>query len=235
MVLRITFVVYFERLERFKNIKNKSLQSCLSIFDFIDGIRSGGTGGSRGAHYPPHPLNLGSYRKEKQKTGIDTLLLFISKDWKDSKISKTKVFSLVYQYLISQMELGPAELGGRGGHIIPLIPSIQAVIEKRNRKQEQTQPITIELHLQIFLTFQPVLCFLDLQFYFVGQRPGKGITKNVKNWSFLLEKSQNLHAVFLLQFKILLPQGVDTVNHGLNKLNFRVSKTMLVGNVIGVS
>jgi len=50
-----------------------------------------------------------------------------------------------------------------------------------------------------------------------------------------LEKSQNLHAVFLLQFKILLPQGVDTVNHGLNKLNFRVSKTMLVGNVIGVS
>ena len=72
MVLRITFVVYFERLERFKNIKNKSLQSCLSIFDFIDGIRAGGTGGSRGAHYPPHPLNLGSYRKEKQKTGIDT-------------------------------------------------------------------------------------------------------------------------------------------------------------------
>jgi len=50
-----------------------------------------------------------------------------------------------------------------------------------------------------------------------------------------LEKSQNLHAVFLLQFKIFLPQGVDTVNHGLNKLNFRVSKTMLVGNVIGVS
>ena len=67
MVLRITFVVYFERLERFKNIKNKSLQSCLSIFDFIDGIRSSGTGGSRGAHYPPHPLNLGSYIKEKQK------------------------------------------------------------------------------------------------------------------------------------------------------------------------
>ena len=28
MFLRITFVVYFERLERFKNIKNKSLQSC---------------------------------------------------------------------------------------------------------------------------------------------------------------------------------------------------------------
>ena len=69
---RHTFVVYFERLERFKNIKNKSLQSCLSIVDFIDGIRASGTGGSRGAHYPPHPLNLGSYRKEKQKTGIDT-------------------------------------------------------------------------------------------------------------------------------------------------------------------
>ena len=64
---RHTFVVYFERLERFKNIKNKSLQSCLSIVDFIDGIRASGTGGSRGAHYPPHPLNLDSYIKEKQK------------------------------------------------------------------------------------------------------------------------------------------------------------------------
>jgi len=38
------------------------------MFDFIDGIRAGGTGGSRGAlDEPPHPLNLGSYRKEKQK------------------------------------------------------------------------------------------------------------------------------------------------------------------------
>jgi len=37
------------------------------MFDFIDGIRAGGTGGSRGALEPPHPLNLGSYRKEKQK------------------------------------------------------------------------------------------------------------------------------------------------------------------------
>jgi hypothetical protein len=54
-------------LESFINIKNKILQSCLSIFDFIDGIRAGGTGGSRGAHYPPHPLNLDSYIKEKQK------------------------------------------------------------------------------------------------------------------------------------------------------------------------
>ena len=64
---RHTFVIYFERFERFKNIKNKSLQSCLSIVDFIDRIMSSGTEGSRGAHYPPHPLNLGSYRKEEQK------------------------------------------------------------------------------------------------------------------------------------------------------------------------
>ena len=72
MVLRITFVVYFERLERFKNIKNKSLQSCLSIFDFIDGIRAGGTGGSRGAHYPPHPLNFRQLYKRETESGIDT-------------------------------------------------------------------------------------------------------------------------------------------------------------------
>jgi len=41
--------------------------------------------------------------------------------------------------------------------------------------------------------------------------------------------------VLLLQFKILLPEGVDTINHGLDKLNLRVSKTVLVGNVVGVS
>ena len=38
-----------------------------------------------------------------------------------------------------------------------------------------------------------------------------------------------------MQFKILLPEGVDTINHGLDELDLRVSKTMFVGNVIGVS
>jgi len=41
--------------------------------------------------------------------------------------------------------------------------------------------------------------------------------------------------VLLLQFKILLPEGIDTINHGLDKLDLRVTKTMFVGNVIGVS
>ena len=37
------------------------------------------------------------------------------------------------------------------------------------------------------------------------------------------------------EFNVFLPQGVDTINHGLDKTNFGVSKTMLVGNVISVS
>jgi len=41
--------------------------------------------------------------------------------------------------------------------------------------------------------------------------------------------------VLLLQFKILLPEGVDTINHGLDQLDLRVAKTMLVGNVISVA
>ena len=45
----------------------------------------------------------------------------------------------------------------------------------------------------------------------------------------------NLHSVLLLQFKILLPEGVDTINHGLDELDLRVAKTMLVGNVVGVA
>jgi len=44
-----------------------------------------------------------------------------------------------------------------------------------------------------------------------------------------------LHAVFLLELHILLVQGVDTVNHGLDKLDLGVSQSVLVGDVIGVS
>jgi len=44
-----------------------------------------------------------------------------------------------------------------------------------------------------------------------------------------------LHAVLLLPLEVLLPEGVDTVNHDLDELNLGVSKTMLVGDVIGVA
>jgi len=50
-----------------------------------------------------------------------------------------------------------------------------------------------------------------------------------------VESKTNLHSVLLLQFKILLPEGIDTINHGLDELDLRVTKTMFVGNVIGVS
>jgi len=45
----------------------------------------------------------------------------------------------------------------------------------------------------------------------------------------------NLHSVLLLQFKILLPEGVDTIDHGLDKLNLGVAQAMFVGNVVGVT
>jgi len=41
--------------------------------------------------------------------------------------------------------------------------------------------------------------------------------------------------MLLLQFKILLPEGVDTINHSLDELDLRVAKTVLVGNVVGVA
>ena len=34
---------------------------------------------------------------------------------------------------------------------------------------------------------------------------------------------------------VLLVQGVDTVNHGLNKLDLGVSQPVLVGDVIGAA
>jgi hypothetical protein len=57
-------------------------------------------------------------------------------------------------------------------------------------------------------------------------------------WGWISKKSfweLNLHSVLLLEFQVLLPEGVDTINHGLDELNLRVSQTMLVGNVIGVT
>jgi len=46
---------------------------------------------------------------------------------------------------------------------------------------------------------------------------------------------EDLHAVLLLELEVLLPEGVDSVNHDLDQLDLRVSKTMLVGDVISVA
>ena len=42
-------------------------------------------------------------------------------------------------------------------------------------------------------------------------------------------------SVLLLELDILLPEGVDSVNHDLDQLDLRVAKTVLVGDVIGVA
>jgi len=44
-----------------------------------------------------------------------------------------------------------------------------------------------------------------------------------------------LHAVLLLELHVLLVQGVDAVNHGLDKLDLGMSQSVLVGDVVGVS
>ena len=41
--------------------------------------------------------------------------------------------------------------------------------------------------------------------------------------------------MLLLEFLVLLPQGVDSVNHGLNELHLGVAETMLVGDVVCVA
>merc|ERR1739848_987039 len=44
-----------------------------------------------------------------------------------------------------------------------------------------------------------------------------------------------LHAVLLLQLNVLLPEGVDGVNHDLDQLDLGVSQPVLVGDVVGVA
>ena len=41
--------------------------------------------------------------------------------------------------------------------------------------------------------------------------------------------------MLLLPLEVLLVESVDSVNHDLDQLNLRVSKTMLVGDVISVT
>ena len=44
-----------------------------------------------------------------------------------------------------------------------------------------------------------------------------------------------LHAVLLLPLEVLLPQGVDTVNHDLDQLDLGVAQSVLVGDVVSVA
>ena len=45
----------------------------------------------------------------------------------------------------------------------------------------------------------------------------------------------SLHSVLLLELDILLPQGVDGVDHDLDQLHLGVAQTVLVGDVVGVA
>ena len=58
---------------------------------------------------------------------------------------------------------------------------------------------------------------------FIFKRKGRILIKEVN----LLDE-----AVFLLKGNVLSVQSVDTVNHGLDKLDFRVAETMLVGDIV---
>jgi len=45
----------------------------------------------------------------------------------------------------------------------------------------------------------------------------------------------HLHVVLLLECLVFLPEGVDSINHLLDQLDLRVSKSVLVGDIISVS
>ena len=42
----------------------------------------------------------------------------------------------------------------------------------------------------------------------------------------------SLQFVFLGKFSVFLNKSIDTINHLLHQLDFRISQSMLVGNVI---
>ena len=52
---------------------------------------------------------------------------------------------------------------------------------------------------------------------------------------FYFQSANILEAVLLLELEVLLVEGVDAVNHGLDKLDLGVAETVLVGDVVGVA
>ena len=44
-----------------------------------------------------------------------------------------------------------------------------------------------------------------------------------------------LHSVLLLELDVLLPEGVDSVDHALHELDLGVAEAVLVGDVVGVA
>merc|ERR1719192_2668543 len=70
------------------------------------------------------------------------------------------------------------------------------------------------------------------------ERPETKESIEVFHWpvyTTIFSRLHGLHAVLLLPFKVFLVEGVDSVNHDLDQLNLRVSKTMLVGDVISAA
>ena len=62
------------------------------------------------------------------------------------------------------------------------------------------------------------------------------LAKYIACWRTGLQSVQyRLHSVLLLKLEVLLPQGVDGVNHDLDQLDLGVAETVLVGDVIGVT
>ena len=45
----------------------------------------------------------------------------------------------------------------------------------------------------------------------------------------------SLHAVLLLELEVLLPEGVDAVDHALHELDLGVAEAVLVRDVVGVA
>merc|ERR1712102_8548 len=60
---------------------------------------------------------------------------------------------------------------------------------------------------------------------------------NVGEWSISLSRHSSVHlnSSSSLQFLVLLPELVDSINHFLDKLNLRVAQSVLVGDIISVT
>jgi len=75
-----------------------------------------------------------------------------------------------------------------------------------------------------------------LPFVLCDMLGNKGVWRlDVGEWTICLSWHCKVKSLSLLELLVFLPKLVDTINHFLDKFNFRVSKSVLVGNVISMT
>merc|ERR1719151_252665 len=87
----------------------------------------------------------------------------------------------------------------------------------------------------MFCWFFARILLMKMDIQFLGSSISLRVLESLSLSLMLLLFLLALHAVLLLEFEVLLPEGVDAVNHALHELHLGVAEAVLVRDVVGVT